>query len=56
MTYHALGCGKPSAARTAHQLREIKKESEGCPDKYPEVVDDQNLDEQSKILCGISKV
>ena len=58
MTYQALDCGKtPITRTTAEQLREIKKESEGCPDEYPEVVDDhKNLDEQSKILCGINQV
>ena len=57
MTYQALDCGK-TPTTTAEQLREIKKESEGLgQDEYPEVVDDhKNLDEQSKILCGINQV
>ena len=60
MSYHALRCGKSSAQSTAHQLKTIKAElgdaEEGAPDPCPEVVVHDNLDAQSQILCGISKV
>ena len=58
MTYQALGCGKPSAGRNGAQMVVINKNGGGersrSPDKCPEVVDNQNLDEQSKILCGMN--
>lgn len=60
MSYYAMRCGKSSARSTANQLNNIKKElgdaEEVAPDPCPEVVVHDNLDAQSQILCGISKV
>ena len=60
MSYHALKCSKSSGRATAHQLNNIKKElgdpEEVALDPCPEVVVNDNLDAQSQILCGISKV
>lgn len=61
MSYHHLKCGKSAQRNTETQLQSIKKELgdeeavEG--DSRPEVVTVRdNLDAQSQILCGISKV
>lgn len=61
MSYHHLRCGKSSHRNTETQLQSIKKElgdevgAEG--ESRPEVVTVRdNLDAQSQILCGISKV
>ena len=58
MSYHALRCSKSSGRATAHQLNNIKKELGDAEEVAPgpEVVVNDNLDAQSQILCGISKV
>ena len=64
MSYHHLKCGKSTQRNMETQLQSIKKElgddgegGEACTESRPEVVTVRdNLDAQSQILCGISKV
>ena len=64
MSYHAMRSGKASALTHSLALKNIKKELgdadaevvNGDGQQGPEVVVHDNLDAQSQILCGISKV
>ena len=62
MSYNHLKCGKSAQRNTETQLQSIKKElgdeEAGVnTESRPEVVTVRdNLDAQSQILCGISKV
>ncbi len=58
MVFHGWRCGKSSPMSAAQQLRSINKElgltTHGAP--CAEAVLNEDIDAQSQILCGMSKV